>query len=172
MSIVPQVPLPTPKRPTRQTIPNIFRDVAEALVSELSEWDGTRPSDIEMSIGHVEMSLRQTGHHTNGYKLAKVLERLSWEPDLELVEALDCAFSYFYDFERVAVLAWVKDQDIQPALSVGSIVKTAHGTGPIVSIDSDMALYTVQTDEFLEKSPSQAGKEAGYLIAFENVEKL
>lgn len=99
----------------------------------------------------------------DGYRAAKKMEDVGYEPDAELVEILDAysTYSALRDAER----RWVAENNIAAVFAVGTVVKARWGgrpiVGPICEIHSETAHYIVQHD------PAQNG---GAVVCFEDVE--
>ena len=160
-----------PKRPTRLTIYNFHRKVAEGLLPEIKMWSEGDIGPDEQVLEDLREILEKEAPDADGYTLARAMERDGWYGvNSELVEILDGAFSIAHSVEEDAVKEWVTANEIKAPLVAGTMVKTKHGVGPIVSIMEDTAKYIVQTDRFLEKNPSQAGKASGIVVAFEDAE--
>lgn len=158
-----------PNPPPRPTIrdPRVRRNAVEDLLPDVIDWYGRnwRESEREEVIADLMTIISEP----DGYQAARALEQRShWECNSELVEILDGG--WYHTAVDDAVREWVRYNLITPKFAVGDIVKTRHGTGPIVAIYADLATYTVQTNAFLQKHPDQAGKSGGHIVAFENCE--
>lgn len=156
-----------PPRPSLRN-PAVRRAAAEDLLPDIVDWMGKdwRESGREEVIADLMTIVGES----DGYRAARNLELRHWEVNAALVELLDDDLGY--KAVRDATLAWVAANGITPRLAIGQTVKTPWGTGPIVSVYPDEATYTVRTDQFLEKTPGQAGKNSGYVVPFEKCEAL
>jgi hypothetical protein len=157
-----------PPRPSLRD-PRVRRNAAEGLLPDIIDWYGQNWRENERE--EVIEDLMAIVGESDGYHAARALEQRShWECDAGLVEILGDG-DWTYRAVTDAVCEWVEYNKIAPKFAVGDIVKTPHGTGPIVSVHPKEATYTVQTDDFLEKNPTQAGKGGGYVVAFEKCER-
>lgn len=157
-----------PRRPSLRD-PAVRRAAAEDILDDIIDWYGTHWREAERE--EVIADLMAIAPESDGYRAARALEQRShWECNAELVDILDGDWSW--SAVGRAVRDWIKYNGITPTFKVGNTVKTRHGVGAIVAINADEATYTVQTDQFLAKSPGQAGKTGGYVIAFEAVEAV
>jgi hypothetical protein len=155
-----------PPRPT-------YRDEAvrlagvNSIIDEVVDWFAPH------WVGHrdevVADLLLVAGEH-DGYRACRVLERLrGWSPDENLVDILAGLASAVLGAERAAVRAWAEANGIRPCLSVGDLVETPHGRGPIVSIREEEASYIVETDDYRRHHPDGRG---GYIVAYDRCEPV
>ncbi len=153
-----------PPRPTWQHEAVRRAAAIACLDGEVIAWAGVdyKPDDREQWID----DLARVMCEDDGYAAARSLENRHWAVNFDLCEILDG--SWIHAAERAAVKIWVAHNCIKPKFEIGTIVQTPHGSGEIVGIDVAQATYTVQTDKFLAKAPSQISKAGGYVIAFEN----
>lgn len=152
-----------PPRPSQRD-EAIRRAAAETCLDDaIIAWAGStyRPEEREDWIADLAAVIEDDGYHA-----ARALDHKGWYPNSELCEILDG--SWLWKAERDAVRLWVTSNCIKPKLAIGAEADTIHGRGTIVGIDPACALYTVQTDDWLAKNPSQVGGSGGYVIPFEN----
>lgn len=156
---------PNPPPRPKESDEAVRRAAAELAMPEIIDWlaEDWREDQRE---GYV-CDLMSVLTLWDGYEAARALERKGWSPDAELVEILSDG-CWTDKVVEDAVCAWVEANKITPQFAVGDIVKTPQGVGPITAIRSDMARYTVQTDQFLAKYPRYAGSTAGAAINFED----
>ncbi len=106
----------------------------------------------------------------NGYELAKRFEDdHHYEPDLELVETLDCVSSHYDDLIKQQTKEWVIAYDVKLDFPVGTQVivnSPRSGTqGEITKHYAETAQYSVWTPDMgIEKKGIR-----GYIMDFEKV---
>jgi hypothetical protein len=88
------------------------------------------------------------GPTAGGYHLAKFLDDLGIEPDVQLVEILDGTWAIADSFLNKAIKEWVYQYNILPGNNIGDMVSIEIGrnnivTGEITNINADLAKYTV-----------------------------
>ncbi|WP_158810280.1 hypothetical protein [Beijerinckia sp. L45] len=159
--VQPHLPgVPPTARPGRSK-PAIMRRAAEQLgieVLALLKDPRAKLDDV------VDDLLKVMGSRTDGYDLAKQLERQGYDPDAEPVEILDTADSYVRNAHDDAVKEWVKAEDITLDLPLSAVVTTRHGDGPIASLYPETAKYVVAVTPEQRASPG-----SGYILHAEDV---
>ncbi len=83
-------------------------------------------------------------HPMDGYELARELDRYAdWDLTMPDVEELDCLSSIVSDLHHQAEKKWVRENDIQPPLPIGTRIEQ----GVIHSVcDYSAAKYRVKED--------------------------
>ena len=139
----------TPKRPSSQS-DEIVAEVAKALAPKIAEWmlqGGDEPDPTEEIEACLKKSFRGCGSW-DAYYLAKQMERDGWNPDSQLVAALDEAEMLAHQAKSRATQAWLVEHGITPAFAVGDFVCVkqifAPRYGEIVKIDEDHGQYVVR----------------------------
>lgn len=127
-------------RPKRYDI-NIVTDAAKRLAPEVVEWANGKCT-LDEAVKAIVKAAQWTD---DAYHMARSLENQGWDPDVELVEILE-GLDIHRSFEA-AVKEWVKENSIALHLSVGTIVHTVWGTGPIVDLRPETACYCVKCDD-------------------------
>lgn len=149
-------------RPSRND-PAIRAAAVQKIVDECVKWDDAPiPCRVTWTQALGRISLAQ-----NGYEIARDLENYAHvNPDADLVEILDCAWSYLSEAYDRAVKAWVEANDISPSLKYGDRITCRHGTGRISGFDVKRARYTFVPDG--EEERYRTG--GGVLIEYEAAE--
>lgn len=94
--------------------------------------------------GDAEAIAKHYRHPMDGYELARELDRYEgWDLTMPDVEELDCLSSIVSDLHRQAEKKWVRENDIQPPLPIGTRIE--HGVIHSVC-DYSAAKYRVKED--------------------------
>lgn len=149
--------------------------VAARLLPLLVEWIeavGEVVTDAEkvVYLRHLEEALRFPPW--DGYRLARDLHNVGFDPDANLVESLDAAHGYRYQEHRRIVAEWVKAQAVKLRHEIGDVVKVndrhVRCEGVVVSLDRVHATYTVRLPEHMQ--PLKTGMQAlGIVVNAEDV---
>lgn len=116
--------------------------------------------------------------YSDGYEMARDLERYGWEPNSALVEILDGINTF--DVLRDATSAWREDNNIEPRFEVGAKVKASEHSrsknvydGEVVTVDQARAQYTVRIPALghIERGAGKSGT-IGLCLNWEDVEAL
>jgi hypothetical protein len=157
----PEQPNPPP-RPTDRDDRVRVAAVA-AILPEVAEWLGDEYGGTPRD--QIVADLLSVVGETDGYRACRKLERdHRWQPDEHLVDILAGLPSTLLGAERAFVKLWAEANGVRPHLTIGEVVDTPAGSGPITSIAGAIASYVVQTDEYLRRNPDQNG---GVLIPYE-----
>ena len=129
-----------PKRPTWPD-DYVVRKAAELLAPKLKAWlvecdkhDDTPLDDIVNDLA------KAMDWHTDGYELAKNLEREGWMPDAQMVEVLESAAFAKHDAVAFMCKEWVKAYGVQPPPLEAMVKDPKHperGVGLITENHSD-----------------------------------
>jgi hypothetical protein len=162
--------MPRPKR----TDDAVIAAAARNVVSQLIE---SSPNDYnEKERDEYEADLRRALRYapSDGYEIAKELDRLGWAVDAMLVE--DLSGDPIDSALRDAVGHWVKTGGITPRFALGDKVRVTFtwfdkGThdGEIARIDEFQATYTVCIPALGHVPPGKMGTQ-GRVLTFEEVE--
>lgn len=100
----------TPKRPGRySTVVN--KKVAEKLLPKFVKWlEDEVVIDNEEIIADLARAVDTVPD--DGYRIARDLERMGWDPDAELVEILDSAACIRHDVLAAMGVEWVKQNNL------------------------------------------------------------
>jgi hypothetical protein len=159
------------KRPNDLSID--LESVYQRLAEFFHEWDSSYT--IEEAKELLEDTFdRYDLRNKNGYELCKTLDReCHVEPDLDLVEYMDCAGHEIRMAVRDSEKQWVKDCEIEPRKNLGDIVevkiKDTVYEGEIIKVDTDYAKYLVFIED-LGHVKSGSGT-IGRTFNFEDVEE-
>lgn len=127
---------------TRPSLADVYvrRRAAEMIFDEVCAWQG-HVMDREKR-GILEDLASIASYSTDGYEMAKALERKGWTCDSRLVEILDG----WWVGRAIEELTeqWVLCLNIQPSFAVGSVVEVRGERGPVVKIDLKHAQYGVR----------------------------
>lgn len=162
--------LPATKQPNPSPRPSRFDEriveaAARALMPEIQRWAQDERDVFDEAAYVADIAAELESGEMDGFKLAYHLQQNGWECDAELVEILDGASSHLFSIHQKAVEEWVSANVITAEFSVGDIVSTPHGIGPICDIYHDTAQYLVQTPDFLSRRGPDA--KGGTVVAFE-----
>lgn len=140
-------------RPTLQS-DEVLAMVADKLMPSIEGWLMLDAEDDQHEMAVKEYAddlLLALEVSRDGYKMASYLDdRHGWDSDAELVDILEGAD--FYGCERIAVMAWVNDNDVKPKYETGAQVKIKirrdpkEYTGEVTHIRED-GTYTVCIEE-------------------------
>lgn len=144
-------------RPTRRD-DCVRRRAAELALPRVKQWMGADTagySDEDM----IRKLMTVIGG-SDGFQIAKDLDRAGWSADSELVEIMDS--DYIRTAEREMVKQWVKCLGVKLAIPVGAVVKIRHGIGVVTAHEDEFAEYHVRTPDLKNN--------AWYTVAAENVQ--
>lgn len=103
--------------------PKISHEMIAQTVQKLAAengWDADHAADVA----------KEYRPYMDGYELAKELEsRHYWDISVMDVDALDCMDSEVREIHRAACAVWVKENDIQPPLPIGTMTTRGEITG-------------------------------------------
>jgi len=102
--------------------------------------------------GNAELIAKHYTYGMNGYELAKELERSElWDIDALIVDQLDCMDCEVDQEHEKVCKKWIKDNNIQPPLKIGTKIKE----GTITGIDQyGAARYLVKENGCTQKGRS------------------
>jgi hypothetical protein len=114
---------PVGKRPSRYD-EAVIAAAVEALWPDLVESLGDDLPTDETEIEESKASLRRAFRfEEDAYKVARDLDRDGWDPDQELVDALEAGTWKLIEATRAAVKAWVAAGGVKADLPAGTRVK-------------------------------------------------
>lgn len=154
----PEQPNPSPRPTSRDE--KVRLAAVNSILSEVIEWLAGERYDRDNLVADL---LAVAGEH-DGYRAACQLDRRGWSPDENLVDILAGLASAVMGAERDAVKVWAEVNGIKPHLSIGDVVITRRGPGPIGKIDEETASYIVETAEHVARFGAGRG---GVLVAYE-----
>lgn len=109
------------------------------------------------------------------YEICRELEqRYHWQPDANMVETFDDAFSAVHQAHKKVVTEWVASAGIKPQRAIGDEVNvTYRGTeyvGEIVQVEEATAQYTVMIPALghVREGPGTTGA----IFKFEDIHEL
>jgi hypothetical protein len=146
----------------RQSDPRVIEAAAKALAPAVVCWlgDDSDPDDIAADIA------KAARYHSDGYELAKELERDGYDPDAELVDILGGLDTYRP--HQAMLKQWVQANAIAPQFAAGDrVVCSRNGAGTVVEVQAETAQYVVRLDD--PKSPNLGTGYIGTYCNFENV---
>lgn len=124
----------------------IAKAAAEDLLPDLMGWADAGESE-RLNYLDDAVELMGSAFVSDGYQLAKILDRKGYDPDSRLVEILENAYSLLQDAHTRAVKEWVKGWNVQVPWQVGQTVQIKHKgktvDGEVVAIRADEATCTV-----------------------------
>jgi hypothetical protein len=143
----------TPMRPRRLNEEMALR-VAGEVAKQLQRGGHIPEAEVEDSTRDIARAVRHAGPYTDGYQIAKSLDDMGWDCNLQMAEDLDCFSSYANDEIQAAQARWVDENNIVPPFPIGTRVKDTSGeTGKITEVYSHgVAKYCVKMDN--EKNPT------------------
>lgn len=118
---------------------------------------------IEPEIPHIEKQMIEVlDEFSDGYQMARELERKGWEEDRYLMDLMDEGESFLRQAHKEILGQWIKCYGITPERKVGDTVSTTNWhrkgqVGTITSIYVDDATYAVHF-------PDQAATSAQILL--------
>lgn len=134
-------------RPNRMS-DEVLAEVANKLMPRVSQWLQLDPEGKNMSLELEEYAndlLKALKASGDGYRMANYLDdQCDWDADSDLVDIMEGAD--FYGCERKAVMAWIKDNDLEPKFEVGRQVSVKfrrsrdnyfEGVGEIIRVSED-----------------------------------
>lgn len=101
----------------------------------------------------IESVIRCFELHIDGYELAKELERCElWDITAMDVDALDAVSSHVDTAYRALCMEWVKANNVQPSLAIGTRITSRHVRGGVITgvCTYSPAHYLVKEDDCTE----------------------
>lgn len=111
-----------PPRPTKT--PEIILDAAK----NIAELMGAPENEVIDWAKNIAQAYNNA-YSTNGYYLAKELDFMGWDIDIDDVDNLDSMESEISHEVNKLEQAWVKENNIKPALEIGTRIKEGVITG-------------------------------------------
>jgi hypothetical protein len=132
------------KRPSQRS-PEILEAAAVELLKTLADKD--TPHTDPSAVDQVAKALNGSSSW-DGYDICRELEsRFYWQPDAQMVDTFDGAFSVILQAHRAKVASWVSEKDIRPQKAVGDVVDVTYRgesyQGEITAVRTETAEYTV-----------------------------
>lgn len=165
----------TTKRPAIDD-PSIPEKVAIKLSDDVLAWTAKRGyrESMEDILRTLTKTLRE--NDLDAYQLARALEKNEgWEPDMELLQELDMADTYWDAVYRDLVEVWVRNNNVTLAYRIGAKVRVSRARegehdGIVIRRDEKLAEYTVMIPALGHAKPGQIGT-TGWVLTKEKVEK-
>lgn len=133
--------------------PELTKELIAATAAAFCErngWDEDQAADLASAC---------CGAHMDGYELAKELDSMcGWDPTAQDVETLDNFGWDLRDALRQACIAWARDNNVQPPLSVGTMTTQGEITGIYAH---DGACYEI-------RKPGDTAPTRRYIVRFED----
>lgn len=137
------------KRPTMYD-DGVCRVAAEKLWERIKRDSGDDAADNEASIKSITEAIR---YDDDGYAIARHLEHDGWDPDAQMVDTLDSAFSEKLRACETETSKWVDENGIKPEFAVGSSVRFKDRStrkshvGEVTKVELDQARYWLFCEE-------------------------
>lgn len=131
----------------------IRTQLAEEMAPYIQSWDNSNGSTNSLQQIEQDMfDILEFHHDDNGYDLAKEFEDKGYQPNIDLVEILDCVGSRKRTLINKATKDWVIKYEIKPSLSIDHPCTVKYSGEWVDGVVTDIRK---ETAEYLVMIPSE-----------------